>query len=138
MISWGVAQHGLLFPNSPFSIQLLRDVLVAPYFQMYIQLFNEKAIQAPPYDMPGDGECTDDPDLYLNYTKMRCADKKTNWIVLLFLMVFVLLTNLLLFNLLIAIFSQTFEKIEGVLVLIFSPSALLLFGFLISGLRLFR
>ncbi len=111
--AWGVAQHGLLFPNSAFRVELLRDVIILPYFQMYIQTYSDSAIQAPPFDMPGEGDCTDDPEIYSNYTEKRCADKRTNWIVLLFLMVFVLLTNLLLFNLLIAIFAQTFEKIEG-------------------------
>ena len=63
--------------------------------------------------MKNEDECTNDEELYSNYTMLRCSDRKTNWIVSLLLMVFILLTNLLLFNLLIAIFSKTFEKIEG-------------------------
>ena len=64
--------------------------------------------------MISEDDCTTDEALYSNYTKVRCADKNVNWIVLIFLMGFILLTNLLLFNLLIAIFSKAFEKIEGI------------------------
>ena len=116
VISWGVAQHGLLFPQSKFRWELFRDALILPYFQMYIELYTQ-VIQSPPYDTGDEESCTNDPDLYLNYTNLRCPDSRTNWIVLLFLMVFMLLTNLLLFNLLIAIFSQTFEKIEGLIIM---------------------
>ena len=82
---------------------------------MYSDLNKDKAIQAPPYDMVGGEDCTTDPELYSNYSMVRCSDPATNWIVLLFLMGYLLLTNLLLFNLLIAIFAQTFEKIEGII-----------------------
>ena len=116
VIAWGVVQHGLLFPGSELRIELLRDTMVLPYFQMYIEPYLD-VIQSPPYNMGEENRCTEDPALYLNYTKVRCADKETHWIVLILLMGFMLLTNLLLFNLLIAIFSQTFEEIEGNLTL---------------------
>ena len=48
-----------------------------------------------------------------NYEMVRCPDTRTNWVVMIFLVFYVLLTNLLLFNLLIAIFTSTYEKIEG-------------------------
>ena len=45
--------------------------------------------------------------------QVRCADRKTNSIVMIFLAVYVILTNLLLFNLIISIFNKAIEDIEG-------------------------
>lgn len=59
------------------------------------------------------GECTNDENKYLSYEKVRCADPHTNWLVAILLAFYVLITNLLLFNLLIAIFTTTYEKILG-------------------------
>lgn len=49
--------------------------------------------------------------------QVRCADKKTNGIVMICLAVYVILTYLLLFNLLIAIFNKAIEKIQGELLI---------------------
>ena len=118
VISWGIAQYGLIFPHSTLSAWLFRDVFVLPYMQMFVDLHSQEVLQAPPYDMLGAEVCTDDPQLYSNYTLIRCSDKSTNWIALLFLMGYLLITNLLLFNLLIAIFSQTFAKVQGILIIL--------------------
>ena len=48
--------------------------------------------QAPPFDMTN--ECSSDPHVYNNYENVRCADRHTNWLVLVFLGFFVLLTNI--------------------------------------------
>ena len=113
MVSWGVTQYGLLFPETEFRIELIRDILILPYWQMYGDLHKDSVLQAPPYDMPEDGACTDDINLYTNYTQLRCSDKRFNGIALIFLAFYLLITNILLFNLLIAIFSSTYGKIEG-------------------------
>ncbi len=64
--------------------------------------------------MPGpDNDCTNDPDLYLNYTAARCKDRPATYTAFILMSVYLLFTNLLLFNLLIAIFSTTYQKIEG-------------------------
>lgn len=63
------------------------------------------------------GECTNDENKYLNYEQVRCADPHTNWFVVILLALYVLVTNLLLFNLLIAIFTTTYEKILGSFIL---------------------
>ena len=112
-MAWGIAQYGLLYPHAQLNYWTVRDILVLPYFQMYPELYSREAIQSPPYDMIREGECSDDPLIYRNYTALRCADKRTNWIVLLLLMAYILITNLLLFNLLIAIFTSLFEDIQG-------------------------
>ena len=112
--AWGIAQYSLLFPHSVLQITLFRDVLLLPYFQMQGEYYLD-IIQAPPFDMPGPGgkTCTDDPEFYSNYTELRCPSRTSNQIVTLFLVFYILITNLLLLNILLAIFNTTFSRIEG-------------------------
>ena len=113
--SWGIAQYSLLYPHSKLSLYLIRDVLLLPYWQMLGDSQKSEIIKAAPYDMPGldDASCTDNDQLYSNYTQIRCPDTRTNQIVVIFLIFYVLITNVLLLNILIAIFNSTFTRIEG-------------------------
>ncbi len=114
IVAWGVAEFGLLFPHTAISGWTIRDILIVPYFQMIPELYAKEAFQSPPFDMIHEGDCTDDPELYGNYTQIRCSDKRTNWIAVIFLTGYILLTNVLVYNLLIAIFAATFEAIHGI------------------------
>ena len=115
--AWGVAQYSLLFPHSIFQINLVRDVLILPYFQMQGDYYRD-LIQAPPFDMPPPGgeTCTDNNELYSNYTQLRCPSRSSNQIVTIFLTLYILITNFLLLNILLAIFNTTFSRIEGIYV----------------------
>lgn len=42
IIAYGVASQVILYPNSDFGLELLRDVFKKPYFQMYGELFLEE------------------------------------------------------------------------------------------------
>ncbi len=42
IIAYGVASQVILYPNSEFGWELLRDVLKKPYWQMYGELFLEE------------------------------------------------------------------------------------------------
>lgn len=111
VFGWGVAQFSLLFPNSLPRLSIIRDFLVLAYWQMQGDLRTDVIGQRPydAYDM----ECTDDPELYGNYTMPRCPSEVGQAIVPVMLAVFVLCTNLLMFNLLIAIFNYSYEKVKG-------------------------
>ena len=113
IIAWGVAQYGLLYRQTELSGWLLRDILTIPYWQMFYDLNRDTLIQAPPFYKLEEGACTNDPELFSNYTMLRCADENTNWIVDLLLIGYFLISNMLLSNLLIAIFAVTFQKIQG-------------------------
>ena len=41
----GVAQFALLFPKSEMSGWLIRDVLILPYWQMHMNLYQDKVLQ---------------------------------------------------------------------------------------------
>ena len=117
---WGISQYAILYPEVEWSndflflAQHVASALALAYYQMFGEMYTDNVIRSPPFDMPDNDEwCTNDPLLYRNYTQLRCPDKKTNWLVFAFLTVFMILTNLMLFNLLVAIFNYAFNKIQG-------------------------
>lgn len=61
----------MLFPHSTLTWALFRDVLTLPYWQMLVATRSDTVLQAPPFDMHGTGLCTNDVDLYSNYTMVR-------------------------------------------------------------------
>ena len=118
MAGWGFCQYSILYPQAPWGFWHIVYAVTMSYYQMFGELFAENVIRSRPFDMPTkqdaeDGWCTSNASEYSNYERIRCPDTQTNWIIHLFLMVFLLISNLLLLNLLIAIFSNTFEKIQS-------------------------
>ncbi|GFO31375.1 transient receptor potential cation channel subfamily m member 3 [Plakobranchus ocellatus] len=104
LVSFGVAYHINMFPNSPVSMLILRDVLYYPYFQIYGELSLDDLTKG------GDGSCTDNETLWLENPNRRCPED--NGMVPVLLALYLLLTNILLINLLIAMFSYTFQVIQ--------------------------
>ncbi len=113
VFAWGFAQYSMLFPQTyPHVLQPI-DALLLAFHQMFVNIYSD-VTKGEPFDMPGDdNECINDPDLYLNHTAVRCTDRPATYTTFIFMSIYLLLTNLLLFNLLIAIFSTTYQKIEG-------------------------
>ncbi|KAL8607328.1 hypothetical protein ACOMHN_039478 [Nucella lapillus] len=104
MVSFGVAYHANMFPQAPPSWSILANVLYFPYFQMYGELFLE--------NMKGeevDG-CTTNETIWHEDPFKRCPTK--NIVVPILLALYMVLTNILLVNLLIAMFSYTFQKVQ--------------------------
>ncbi len=138
-ITWGIIQYSLLYPptdmvengniypiwtgdndiikilNSVWLlVRVLRDTLLLPFWQMFTQFYMDNLIKASPYDLPESSDwCTNDPVLFMNYTLPRCPDLNTSWLIPFFLIGYALITNLLIFNLLIAIFNNTYQEIQG-------------------------
>lgn len=61
---------------------------------------------------PHTNDCTEDPDLYGNHTIARCPDPTGLWTASILLTVYVLIMNVLLINLLIAIFNDVISSKE--------------------------
>ena len=115
---WGIAQFGLLYPHGIRSVWHPIYAITLAYYQMFGQLNADNVIRSQPFDFPKteeDGWCTKNETEYHEYGRIRCPDTNTNWLVYLFLMLFILMTNLVLFNLLIAIFNYTMDCIQGIL-----------------------
>ncbi|XP_014666350.1 PREDICTED: transient receptor potential cation channel subfamily M member 2-like [Priapulus caudatus] len=99
VIAYGVASMAILFPNTPFSATLVKDILYNAYFQMYGELLLE-SIEGT--------DCSSIAAVWQTGVLPRCPELSN--VVLCLLALYLLLTNILLFNLLIAMFSYTFEK----------------------------
>ncbi|XP_052077425.1 transient receptor potential cation channel subfamily M member 1-like isoform X4 [Mytilus californianus] len=105
VFSFGIMYQAVLFPNSVSSPwELLKDLVYLPYWQLYGELNIDRIEGKEP------SECTKNPQLYTNGTMARCA--VTNQYNALMLAVYLVLTNILLVNILIAMFSQTFQTVQ--------------------------
>ncbi|XP_078316710.1 transient receptor potential cation channel subfamily M member-like 2 isoform X4 [Crassostrea virginica] len=108
IMSFGVAYQANLYPNAPANWLVLKDVLYHPYWQMYGELFLENKEGNDPSEDAG--TCTSNETLWRSGEMDRCPEK--NAMVVLLMVVYMLLTNILLVNLLIAMFSDTFQKVQ--------------------------
>ncbi|VDI02660.1 Hypothetical predicted protein [Mytilus galloprovincialis] len=105
LFSFGIMYQAILFPNSVSSPwQLLKDLVYLPYWQLYGELNLEQIEGEEPT------KCTGNPQLYTNGTMERCPIK--NQFNALMIAVYLILTNILLVNIIIAIFSQTFQTVQ--------------------------
>ncbi|XP_005091977.2 transient receptor potential cation channel subfamily M member-like 2 [Aplysia californica] len=104
VLSFGVAYHANMFPNAPLDWSVFFNVLYYPYFQIYGELFIE--------DLRGDDSngCTRNETIWRKDPMKRCGDETA--IVPILLAVYMILTNVLLVNLLIAMFSYTFQTVQ--------------------------
>eukprot|EP00058_Branchiostoma_floridae_P019590 XP_002605080.1 hypothetical protein BRAFLDRAFT_124141 [Branchiostoma floridae] len=85
IFAYGVMRHTLIYPNSQTEWSLLLNVSLIPYWQVYGELFVDEVEGTTP---------------------------SGNWLVYVLQGLYMLLTNVLLLNLLIAMFSFTFQKIQ--------------------------
>uniref|UniRef100_A0A7M4FD92 Ion transport domain-containing protein n=1 Tax=Crocodylus porosus TaxID=8502 RepID=A0A7M4FD92_CROPO len=97
LVAYGVTTEGLLHPHDQRLPWIFRRVFYRPYLQIFGQI--------PQEEMDGEGLCGD--------RSKDCASTYANWLVLVLLVVFLLVANILLLNLLIAMFSYTFSKVQG-------------------------
>uniref|UniRef100_A0AAY4ENB6 Transient receptor potential cation channel subfamily M member 5 n=1 Tax=Denticeps clupeoides TaxID=299321 RepID=A0AAY4ENB6_9TELE len=92
LIAYGVATQALLHPNDPRLDWVFRRVLYRPYLHIFGQI---------PLEEIDEGTLPPCPNIY------------ANWLVILLLVIYLLVTNVLLLNLLIAMFSYTFQVVQG-------------------------
>ncbi|XP_036390568.1 transient receptor potential cation channel subfamily M member 5 [Megalops cyprinoides] len=109
LIAYGVATQALLHPNDPRLDWVFRRVLYRPYLHIFGQIPLEEIDVAR---MP-ETNCTTELDEIIMGTLPPCPNIYANWLVILLLVIFLLVTNVLLLNLLIAMFSYTFQVVQG-------------------------
>ncbi|XP_054553520.1 transient receptor potential cation channel subfamily M member 5 [Talpa occidentalis] len=104
LVAYGVTTQALLHPHDSRLEWIFRRVLYRPYLQIFGQIPLDEIDEARvncsvhPLLLEGSPSC---PNLY------------ANWLVILLLAAFLLVTNVLLMNLLIAMFSYTFQVVQG-------------------------
>ncbi|KAH3801691.1 hypothetical protein DPMN_155350 [Dreissena polymorpha] len=104
VLSYAIASHSILFPDSPFTRETFLQIIRKPYWHLYGELFLE--------DTEGSADCTTDVRLWTNGIYPRCPSKTGQIVVPIMMAIYMLFTNILLLNLLIAMFSHTFEAIH--------------------------
>ncbi|KAM7405780.1 hypothetical protein PAMP_000207 [Pampus punctatissimus] len=96
LIAYGVATQALLHPNDPRIDWVFRRALYRPYLHIFGQIPLEEI----------------DEEIIMGL-RPPCPNVYANWLVILLLVIFLLVTNVLLLNLLIAMFSYTFQVVQG-------------------------
>ncbi|KAI2666259.1 Transient receptor potential cation channel subfamily M member 5 [Labeo rohita] len=107
LMAYGVANQALLYSYDSRPGWIIRRVFYRPYMHIYGQIPLDE-IDA---DKRQERECTDNVTL-IHQGAEPCPQSDANWLVLILLSVYLLVTNILLVNLLIAMFSYTFNKVQ--------------------------
>ena len=108
LIAYGVTTQALLHPDDSRVEWIFRRVLYRPYLQIFGQIPLDEIDTSRAYPR----NCTVNP-LQILQNSPSCPNDYANWLVILLLVIFLLVTNVLLMNLLIAMFSYTFQLVQG-------------------------
>uniref|UniRef100_A0A8C6FTN2 Transient receptor potential cation channel subfamily M member 5 n=1 Tax=Moschus moschiferus TaxID=68415 RepID=A0A8C6FTN2_MOSMO len=104
LVAYGVATQALLHPHDGRLEWVFRRVLYRPYLQIFGQI---------PLDEIDEARVNCSVNPLLLEGSPSCPNLYANWVVILLLVTFLLVTNVLLMNLLIAMFSYTFQVVQG-------------------------
>ncbi|XP_056608649.1 transient receptor potential cation channel subfamily M member 4a isoform X1 [Triplophysa dalaica] len=107
LMAYGVANQALLYSYDSRPNWIFRRVFYRPYMHIYGQIPLDE-IDA---DKRAQKQCTKNVTL-IHEGSEPCPQSDANWLVLILLSVYLLVTNILLVNLLIAMFSYTFNKVQ--------------------------
>uniref|UniRef100_A0A8C5PWG0 Transient receptor potential cation channel subfamily M member 3 n=1 Tax=Leptobrachium leishanense TaxID=445787 RepID=A0A8C5PWG0_9ANUR len=104
LMSFGVARQAILFPNEEPSWKLAKNIFYMPYWMIYGEVFADQIDPPCGYNETGeDGKITQFPPC-----------KTGAWIVPAIMACYLLVANILLVNLLIAVFNNTFFEVKSI------------------------
>nr|KAF6412089.1 transient receptor potential cation channel subfamily M member 4 [Rousettus aegyptiacus] len=112
LVAYGVATEGLLRPQDQDLPKILRRVFYRPYLQIFGQIPQEDMDVA----LMEHVNCSAKQGFWARPSGAQagsCVSLYANWLVVLLLVIFLLVANIVLVNLLIAMFSYTFGKVQG-------------------------
>nr|CAH7719954.1 unnamed protein product [Callosobruchus chinensis] len=95
LMSFGVSRQAILFPDQEASWTIARDVFLEPYFMLYGEVYADKI--DPPCDIDGEEPC-----------------RTGKWITPAIMSIYLLVANILLINLLIAVFNNIFNEVNAI------------------------
>ncbi|XP_052254943.1 transient receptor potential cation channel subfamily M member-like 2 [Dreissena polymorpha] len=104
MVSYAIASHSVLYPVSPPTWDTVRQVLRRPYWHLYGELFLDET--------EGQSTCSDNATIWTAKDMPRCPSETGKIVVPIMMGFYMLFVNILLLNLLIAIFSHSIAKIQ--------------------------
>ncbi|KAH9489290.1 hypothetical protein Btru_057021 [Bulinus truncatus] len=103
-LSFAVASQAVLYPNSKMNPLLAFHILKRPFWSA----FGEFSLD----DLDSTTDCTTDSTVYNTYTKLRCPSEAGSYYVPVLMGIYVIIVNILLFNLLIALFNSDISLVE--------------------------
>ncbi|GCC31326.1 hypothetical protein chiPu_0009783 [Chiloscyllium punctatum] len=107
LMAYGVATQGLLYHIETRPSWIFRRVFYRPYLQIFGQIPLDE-LDATRFSSRCPDNLTEGSEEELS----TCTNAYANWLVILLLTIFLLIANILLVNLLIAMFSYTFNKVQ--------------------------
>ncbi|XP_032895068.1 transient receptor potential cation channel subfamily M member 5 isoform X1 [Amblyraja radiata] len=111
LIAYGVATQALMHPNETRVDWIFRHVLYRPYLQIFGQISLDEIDEIRMVNRTCIGNGANITATGVNLP--HCINRYANWLVIVLLVIFLLVTNVLLLNLLIAMFSYTFQVVQG-------------------------
>lgn len=96
LMSFGVCRQAILYPDNEPSWKVIKEVFYQPYFMLYGEVFASDI----------DPECGDEPG------QPKCQPGR--WITPIVMSTYLLVANILLINLLIAVFNNIFNEVNAV------------------------
>ncbi|XP_033756465.1 transient receptor potential cation channel subfamily M member-like 2 isoform X1 [Pecten maximus] len=107
LLAYGISSQALLYKQRRPSWNILKDVFYFPYWQLFGEIFLD--------DLNTDSDCME-AALRINDTALAAKEQlyclQNHWLVYFLLAAYLMVGNVLLLNLLIAIFSHVFDTIE--------------------------
>ncbi|XP_071503597.1 transient receptor potential cation channel subfamily M member 5-like [Diadema antillarum] len=102
LLSYGIASQAILYPNQEDPVDVFKGILYRAYFQVFGELYLDVIM--------GPEGCTRNETMIEEGNYSPCPDN--SWTGLILLAVYMLISNVLLLNLLIAMFSYTFSTVQ--------------------------
>ncbi|CAL1529155.1 unnamed protein product [Lymnaea stagnalis] len=104
-VAYAISSESVLYPNAQINIKLLYYVFRKAFWGMFGELFLDELEDQ-------ESSCTDDPTIYNDYSGVRCPSDFGRYYVPAVLGAYILVVQILLFNLLIAMFNSTIKEKE--------------------------
>ncbi|XP_072018241.1 transient receptor potential cation channel subfamily M member 5-like [Amphiura filiformis] len=105
LLGYGVSTTAIMYPHTSDPVSLLTSIIYRPYFQIYGEIFHDYM-----YVTADDGGCTTNETAIQLDGAVRCPEH-VGW-GLFCLALWMILSNALLLNLLIAMFTNTYERVN--------------------------
>ncbi|XP_015435152.1 PREDICTED: transient receptor potential cation channel trpm [Dufourea novaeangliae] len=96
LMSFGVTRQAILNPNAEPKLKIIRDIFMEPYFMLYGEVYADNI----------DPDCGDEPGM------IPCLPGR--WITPVVMSIYLLIANILMINLLIAVFNNIFNEVNAV------------------------
>ncbi|XP_061188845.1 transient receptor potential cation channel subfamily M member-like 2 [Saccostrea echinata] len=105
VVSYAIAAYSVIYPESDVDWDLIANVLRLGYWNLYGELLLEDLEAKEP-------ECSFDPAVYSSGILPRCAVKHRRLVGMAMMGIYLLFANVMLLNILIAMFSDTYQRVQ--------------------------